>query len=104
MRFTRRRLLASILFVVSVVAFLYFVLPKLLGLRDTWNRIQHGDPLWLALAAALEVLSFFGYIACSRRCSSAGSRGSTGARATRSRWRVWRRRGCSRRPAPAGSR
>jgi uncharacterized membrane protein YbhN (UPF0104 family) len=62
-RFTRRRLLASILFVVSVAAFLYFVLPKLLGLRDTWNRIQHGDPLWLALAAALEVLSFFGYIA-----------------------------------------
>lgn len=62
-RFTRKRLLASILFVVSVAAFLYFVLPKLLGLRDTWNRIQHGDPLWLALAAALEVLSFFGYIA-----------------------------------------
>jgi uncharacterized protein (TIRG00374 family) len=62
-RFTRRRLLASILFVVSVAAFLYFVLPKLLGLRETWNRIQHGDPLWLALAAALEVLSFFGYIA-----------------------------------------
>jgi uncharacterized membrane protein YbhN (UPF0104 family) len=62
-RFTRRRLLASIVFVVSVAAFLYFVLPKLLGLRDTWNRIQHGDPLWLAVAAALEVLSFFGYIA-----------------------------------------
>ncbi len=62
-RFTRRRLLASIVFVVSVAAFLYFVLPKLLGLRDTWNRIQHGDPIWLALAAALEVLSFFGYIA-----------------------------------------
>jgi putative heme transporter len=62
-RFTRRRLLASIVFVVSVAAFLYFVLPKLLGLRDTWNRIQHGDVIWLALAAALEVLSFFGYIA-----------------------------------------
>lgn len=61
--FTRKRPLASIVFVVSVAAFLYFVLPKLLGLRDTWNRIQHGDPLWLAFAAALEVLSFFGYIA-----------------------------------------
>jgi len=61
-RFTRRRLLGSILFVVSAAAFLYFVLPKLLGLRDTWNRIQHGNGWWLALAAVLEVCSFLGYI------------------------------------------
>jgi uncharacterized protein (TIRG00374 family) len=64
--FTRRRLLASVIFVVSTVAFLYFVLPKLLGLRETWNRLQHGDLLWLALAAGLEVCSFFGYIALFR--------------------------------------
>jgi len=61
-RFTRRRLLGSIVFVVSTVAFLYFVLPKLLGLRETWNRIQHGNLWWLALAAALEVVSFLGYV------------------------------------------
>ncbi|MGI8712376.1 MAG: lysylphosphatidylglycerol synthase transmembrane domain-containing protein [Solirubrobacteraceae bacterium] len=61
-RLTRGRLLASLLFVGSTVAFLYFVLPKLLGLRDTWNRIQHGDPLWLGLAALLEVCSFLGYV------------------------------------------
>lgn len=61
-RLTRGRLLASLLFVVSTVAFLYFVLPKLLGLRDTWNRIQHGSPTWLAAGAALEVLSFLGYV------------------------------------------
>ncbi len=61
--FTRRRLVGSIVFVVVAAAGLYFVLPKLLGLRDTYSRIQHGDPLWLALAAVLEVLSFFGYIA-----------------------------------------
>ncbi|HEY3726456.1 MAG TPA: lysylphosphatidylglycerol synthase transmembrane domain-containing protein [Solirubrobacteraceae bacterium] len=64
--FTRRRLLASVVFVVSAVAFLYFVLPKLLGLRETWNRIQHGNGWWLALAALLEVCSFFGYIALFR--------------------------------------
>ena len=66
MRFTRRRLLASVLFVVSAVAFLYFVLPKLLGLQDTWNRIQHGNVWWLGLAAVLEVLSFLGYVALFR--------------------------------------
>ncbi len=65
-RFTRRRLLASIVFVVSVAAFLYFVLPKLLGLRATWNRIQHGNAWWLALAAVLELCSFLGYIALFR--------------------------------------
>jgi len=61
-RITRRRLVASVVFVVSVVAFLYFVLPKLLGLRDTWNRIQHGNGWWLALAAVLEGFSFLGYV------------------------------------------
>jgi uncharacterized membrane protein YbhN (UPF0104 family) len=61
-RITRGRLLASLLFVVSTVAFLYFVLPKLLGLKDTWNRIEHGDPIWLAFAALLEVVSFLGYV------------------------------------------
>jgi uncharacterized protein (TIRG00374 family) len=65
-RFTRRRLLVSIVFVVSVAAFLYFVLPKLLGLKDTWNRIQHGNAWWLAMAAVLELCSFLGYIALFR--------------------------------------
>jgi uncharacterized protein (TIRG00374 family) len=64
--FTRRRLLASILFVVSSVAFLYFVLPRVLGLKETWNRIQHGNGWWLALAAVLEVCSFLGYVALFR--------------------------------------
>jgi uncharacterized protein (TIRG00374 family) len=60
--FTRRRLLASTIFIVSIVAFMYFVLPKLVGLQSTWNRIEHGNAWWFALAALLEVLSFGGYI------------------------------------------
>ncbi|MDQ6820090.1 MAG: flippase-like domain-containing protein [Actinomycetota bacterium] len=63
---TRARLLASVLFVVSAVAFLYFVLPKLLGLRETWNRIEHGNAWWLALGALLEVCSFLSYVALFR--------------------------------------
>lgn len=59
---TRNRLIASAIFVVSVVALLYFVLPKLLGLRQTWSRIQHGNVWWLALGAVLEVCSFGGYV------------------------------------------
>ena len=61
-RFTRGRLVASVVFVVSTVAFLYLVLPKLLGLQDTWNRIQRGDLWWFGLAAVLELLSFASYV------------------------------------------
>ena len=61
-RLTRGRLLATLVFVASALAFLYFVLPKLLGLNETWNRIQHGNAWWLALAALLEVCSFGGYV------------------------------------------
>jgi uncharacterized protein (TIRG00374 family) len=60
--FTRRRVLASVVFIVSVVAFLYFVLPKLVGLQDTYNRIEHGNGWWFAIAAVLEVCSFLGYV------------------------------------------
>jgi putative heme transporter len=65
-RLTRGRLLASVVFVVSAVAFLYFVLPKLLGLQETWNRIREGNVWWLALGVVLEVCSFFGYVALFR--------------------------------------
>lgn len=65
-RLTRGRLLASILFVVSSVALLYLVLPKLVGLKDTWNRLQQGNVWWLVVALVLEVLSFVGYVALFR--------------------------------------
>jgi uncharacterized protein (TIRG00374 family) len=61
-RLTRGRILATVVFVASALAFLYFVLPKLLGLNETWNRIQHGNGWWLGLAAVLEVCSFLGYV------------------------------------------
>jgi uncharacterized protein (TIRG00374 family) len=64
--FTRKRLLISAVFVISTVAFLYFVLPKVVGLQDTWNRIQRGNVWWLGLAFVLEACSFFGYIALFR--------------------------------------
>jgi putative heme transporter len=66
MRFTRGRVLASLVFVVSAVAFLYLVLPKLLGLQETWNRIQHGNGWWLGLGVVLELCSFAGYVALFR--------------------------------------
>jgi uncharacterized protein (TIRG00374 family) len=62
---TRGRMIAFAVFVISAVAFLYFVLPKITGsrgLKDSWNRIDTGDPAWLAIAFVLEAISFGGYV------------------------------------------
>ena len=63
--FTRGRIIAFAIFVISAVAFLYFVLPKITGshgLKDSWTRIDKGDPAWLVAALAFEVASFVGYV------------------------------------------
>jgi putative heme transporter len=62
MGLTRRRVLLFGLFVASALAFLYFVLPKLAGLQDTWDRVKTGAPGWLIVAGLLEVVSFGGYV------------------------------------------
>jgi uncharacterized protein (TIRG00374 family) len=77
--FTRGRLLAFVVVALSVALFLYFVLPKLLGLRQTWKRIDSGDPWWLGLAAVLEVLSFASYVALFRAVFARDSKRVRGA-------------------------
>jgi uncharacterized protein (TIRG00374 family) len=62
MGITRERMLLFGLFVVSAVAFLYFVLPRIAGLGKTWDRIKEGDPAWIAACLVFEALSFGGYI------------------------------------------
>jgi putative heme transporter len=71
---TRQRAVALAIFVLSAIAFLYFVLPKLAGLRQTWDRIGHGAPGWLVVAAVFEALSFGGYVALFRTVFVRGGR------------------------------
>jgi uncharacterized membrane protein YbhN (UPF0104 family) len=59
---TRRSAIAFCLFILSAVAFLYFVLPKLAGLGDTVHRIERGDTWWILIGVFLEICSFAGYI------------------------------------------
>ena len=61
-RFGRRELVGSALFVVTCVAFLYIVLPKLAGFTATVHRIEGGDKWWILFGVLLEVGSFIGYI------------------------------------------
>ena len=59
---TRRGAIAFGLFVLSAVAFLYFVLPKLAGLSGTAHRIERGDTWWIMIGVLLEICSFGGYV------------------------------------------
>jgi uncharacterized membrane protein YbhN (UPF0104 family) len=59
---TRRRAIVFGLFILSGVAFLYFVLPKLSGVGTTVHRIEGGDSWWIAIGVFLELLSFAGYV------------------------------------------
>jgi uncharacterized membrane protein YbhN (UPF0104 family) len=59
---TRRQAIAFGLFVVTVVGFLYFVLPKLAGVGTTLHHLEHGDAWWIAAGVVLELASFAGYI------------------------------------------
>ena len=63
MGITRERALLFGLFVVSAIAFLYFVLPQLGDVKDTWGKLDEGDPYWLAVAFGFQLLSTASYIA-----------------------------------------
>jgi uncharacterized membrane protein YbhN (UPF0104 family) len=61
-----RTLLTLAGFLLAALLALYFLVPKLAGLHDTWNRIRNGSPWWMALALAFTVGMFAGYIAMFR--------------------------------------
>jgi uncharacterized protein (TIRG00374 family) len=79
---TRRRALLFGLFVLSAIAFLYYVLPKLTGLSETWQRLGSGDPIWLVVALLFECLSFAGYVILFRTVCVRGDREQIGWRAS----------------------
>ena len=63
MRLTGRRMLLFGTFVLAALAFLYFVLPQLGGVKHTWDRLNEGDAWWIAVAVIVEVVSMASYIA-----------------------------------------
>jgi uncharacterized membrane protein YbhN (UPF0104 family) len=61
-----RRSLAAAVGLLLAAGFVYFVVPKLIGLGATVRTLRGGDPKWLAFGAALEALSLGGYVALFR--------------------------------------
>ncbi len=102
-----RNLLGSRGFLAAALAALYFLLPQLAGLDETWNRIEDGSPCWLVLARrASRSAMFGGYVVMFRgRLRRARDRSGSAWRESYqiTHGRRWRRRGCSPPAAPAAS-
>ncbi len=62
LQFTGRNLLVLGGFLVASLAALYYLLPQLAGLDDTWHRIEDGNPAWIALALLFTTGMFAGYV------------------------------------------
>ncbi|MEA2143841.1 MAG: putative heme transporter [Solirubrobacteraceae bacterium] len=59
---TRRSIVVGVFFVISALAFLYFVLPELADLKDSGKRVGEGNHWWLAAAFVFTLASFGGYV------------------------------------------
>jgi uncharacterized protein (TIRG00374 family) len=66
LEFTTRSVLSLVAFLTVSLAALYFLLPKLAGLEDTWHRIEDGSPWWMLLALLFVIGMFAGYVAMFR--------------------------------------
>ena len=66
LEFSGRTVLTLCGFLVAMIAGLYFLLPQLAGLEDTWERIEDGSPKWIVLALVLTLGMFAGYVAMFR--------------------------------------
>jgi uncharacterized protein (TIRG00374 family) len=58
----RRRLIIGAILILFVIIGLYFLIPKLAGLHQTWGQLKHGSLWLLAVGAVLELLSVGGYM------------------------------------------
>jgi uncharacterized protein (TIRG00374 family) len=62
LQFTARNLLVLGGFLIASLAALYYLLPQLAGLQDTWHRIEDGSPWWMLLALLFTLGMFGGYV------------------------------------------
>lgn len=75
---TRRQAIAAGAFVLAIVGFMYFVLPKLAGVGETLRRLEGGDVWWIAAGIVLELASFAGYVVLFRAVFVASESRSSG--------------------------
>src|ERR687897_2844854 len=61
-----RRIAQTLLIVLILVAAIYVLLPKIVGLDDALATLDKGNPWWIALAVVFNVAAFAAYVALFR--------------------------------------
>ena len=58
----RRRVMFGAGLALAAALLLHGLLPRLVGIDETWRRLQGGESVWVAAAVVFELLSFAGYV------------------------------------------
>jgi uncharacterized protein (TIRG00374 family) len=61
-----KRLVQTFVVVILLVVAIYFLFPKVIGLEGAVDKIGDGDPLWIALGVAFNLVAFAAYVALFR--------------------------------------
>ncbi len=76
-----RKAATTLLFGAVLFGFAYYVLPQIVGLDATLERLRNGNPWWLGLGVPLEAVSIAAYVALFR-CVFATADGRIGLKAS----------------------
>src|SRR5687768_9194503 len=61
-----KRIIQTIVAVVLLTVAIYVLFPKVVGLEGALDEIHDGDPLWIGIALAFNVVAFGAYVALFR--------------------------------------
>jgi uncharacterized protein (TIRG00374 family) len=61
-----KRLLQTVVVVLVLLAAIYILLPKIVGIKGAIGQLGDATPAWLVVALAFDVLAFFSYVALFR--------------------------------------
>jgi uncharacterized protein (TIRG00374 family) len=61
-----RRIAQTLIVVVVLIAAIYVLLPRLVGVQDALARLGDATPAWVVVALGFDVLAFFSYVALFR--------------------------------------
>jgi uncharacterized protein (TIRG00374 family) len=61
-----RRIAGTLVVVAALVAAIYVLLPRIVGIEDSIDQLGDATPAWIVVALAFNVLAFFSYVALFR--------------------------------------